>query len=59
MVKAYLSQKNDPAVPVDVIEIKEYSDQKALILPEGNYNLKICNIKGDSLSINAVIESKP
>lgn len=56
IVKAYLSEEVDNAVPVDVIEIEEFSDQKALILPKGNYRLQVYNIQGDSLSLSAEVK---
>jgi hypothetical protein len=56
IVKAYLSKEKDNAVPVDVIEIKEFSDQKALVLPNGNYDLKLYNNKGESFSIKIKVD---
>lgn len=55
MIKAYLEEEAQDAVPVDVIEIEEYSNQKALVLPGGRYHLNIHNSKGDSLQITAII----
>lgn len=51
MLKAFFTHEEINAVPVDVIEIKAFSDQKALVLPEGKYIIKIHNQKGDSLQI--------
>lgn len=51
LVKAYVPREGQDAIPVDVIEIKEYSDQKALILPEGTYDLILKNMVGDSVAL--------
>ena len=56
MFKACLSEETVNAVPGDVIEIEEFSDQKALVLPKGDYRLQLYNIQGDSLSMNAKVE---
>jgi hypothetical protein len=39
------------AVPVDVIELKAPSEQKALILPGGMYQLVVKNEKGQTQSL--------
>lgn len=56
IVKAYLAEENDQAVPVDVIEIEEFSDQKGLVLPRGNFQFQVYNVQGDSLSLSAEVK---
>ena len=56
IIKAYLPKESANAVPIDVVEIEEFSDQKALILPKGVYRLQVHNINGDSLSIEAKVK---
>jgi len=46
LIRAFLENESNNAVPVDVIEIKDIADQKALVLPKGNYRLVMNNTKG-------------
>lgn len=55
LVKAYRPGEEDKAVPIDVIEIGSYSDQKALVLPEGGYTLELHNKGGDTLQLKATV----
>lgn len=56
LVKAFLLTEENDAVLVDVIEIKKFTDQKALILPKGKYRLQINNNKRDSLEIEIIVD---
>lgn len=56
IIKAFLSNEDENAVPVDVIEVKNFSDQKALILPKGNYRIEIKNIKGENITFVVTVE---
>lgn len=56
IIKAYYDHEPKDAVPLDVIELASGSDQKALILPGGNYTLSVYNIQGDSLSLEASLD---
>jgi len=49
LVKAYAENERDDAVPIDVIELRAYPNEKSLILPEEKFRLLIINPKGDSL----------
>jgi hypothetical protein len=55
LVKAFNKNEGTEPVPVDVIEIKNITDQKGIILPTGEYNLLLKNFKGDSLNIDMKI----
>ncbi len=59
MIKAYQEEEREKAVPVDVIVIERYSDQKALVLLEGRYRLEIHNHEGDTLSMNISVSAGP
>ncbi len=53
MIKAYPVGESREAVPVDIVEWQNYSDQKALVLPPGEYALRMLNLAGDTLEIMA------
>jgi len=55
LVKAFHKNEGDKAVPADVIEIKDIADQKAMVLPKGEYDLLLKNLEGDSLKIDVKI----
>ena len=55
MIKAYQANESKEAVPVDIIEWQNYSDQKALVLRPGEYALDISNLAGDTLKIMAAV----
>ncbi|WKN41452.1 hypothetical protein [Tunicatimonas pelagia] len=55
LVKAYAENESDEAVPIDVIELPEYHNQKSLVLPEGKFSLRITNPQGDSLTADVEI----
>lgn len=55
MIKAYQANESKEAVPVDVVEWQNYSDQKALVLRPGEYALDILNLVGDTQKIMAVV----
>lgn len=50
IVKAYAENENNEAVPIDVIELEGFHDQKSLVLPRGNFRLQMINSEGDSLT---------
>ncbi|MGB3777028.1 MAG: hypothetical protein WA960_01615 [Tunicatimonas sp.] len=55
MIKAYPVGESREAVPVDIVEWRNYSDQKALVLPPGEYALDVLNLAGDTLQIKAEV----
>lgn len=56
LVKAFLNNEGTDAVPVDVIEIKNFTEQKGLALPLGEYQLVIENLAGEALKFNVKIK---
>lgn len=56
LVKAFIKDEGTDAVPVDVVEIKSFTDQKGLILPFGEYQLVIKNLAGETLKLDVEIE---
>ncbi|HAS44134.1 MAG TPA: hypothetical protein DCS93_26890 [Microscillaceae bacterium] len=46
LVFAYKSDDNEAATPIDVIEVKNQNDRKALALEKGRYRLKIKSCNG-------------
>ena len=55
MIKAYRAGEDKQAVPVDIVEWQNYSDQKALVLRPGEYTLRIINPAGDTLELSSAI----
>ena len=55
LIKAYLAGESREAVPVDIVEWQNYSDQKALVLSPGEYALDVLNLAGDTLKIKAEV----
>lgn len=56
IVYAYLEGENEKiATPIDVIEIKNSQDKKALALEEGTYTLKIQSISGKIQHLNLTV----
>ena len=56
MIKAYKAGESEDAVPLDIIEWQDDSDQKALALSPGEYELKILNLAGDGLKTRVKVE---
>ena len=56
IICAYAKEETEASVPVDVIEMKSFSDQKALVLPEGKYVITLHNPQGDTLRTSIDVE---
>jgi hypothetical protein len=55
LVPAYDVEEGDKAVPIDVIELEHREDNTALILPAGDYRLKILDYDGKEQEIRIAV----